>query len=147
MADASRSVERRDDAMPPWVQRAIFWFFGTGVALLIGYWLLLRLRGLLVMLLVALFFSFALEPAVNRLAERGWRRGAATLMLMGVLLLVGLGFVAAIGSVLVNQLTDFVDEAPTYIDDTQNWINDTFDADVNFSDLGQRFQQGGSAQE
>jgi predicted PurR-regulated permease PerM len=147
MADASRSVERRDDAMPPWIQRAIFWFFGTGVALLIGYWLLLRLRGLLVMLLVALFFSFALEPAVNRLAERGWRRGAATLMVMAVLLVIGLAFVAAIGSVLVNQITDFVDEAPTYIEDTQDWINDTFDADVNFDDIGDRFQEGGSAQE
>jgi predicted PurR-regulated permease PerM len=147
MADVSPSVERREDAMPPWVRRAIFWFFGTGVALLIGYWLLLRLRGLLVMLLVALFFSFALEPAVNRLAERGWRRGTATLLVMSVLLLVGLAFVAAIGSVLVSQITDFVDEAPDYIDDTQDWINDTFDADVNFTDIRDRFTEGGSANE
>ena len=28
-------------------------------------------------LLVALFFSFAVEPAVNWLARRGWRRGSA----------------------------------------------------------------------
>ena len=137
----------RGEAMPPWVLRAIFWFFGTGVALLICWWLVLRLRGLLVMLLVALFISFALEPAVNWLAERGWRRGTATLTVM-VVLLVGVGlFIWAMGSVLVNQVTDFVDEAPRYIEDAEAWFNDTFDADVKADDLTQEFQQGGSAQE
>ncbi len=137
----------RGEAMPPWVLRAIFWFFGTGVALLLCWWVVLRLRGLLVMLLVALFISFALEPAVNWLAERGWRRGAATLTVMAVLLLgVGL-FIWAMGSVLVNQITDFVDEAPRYIEDAENWVNDTFDADVKADDLTQEFQTGGSAQE
>lgn len=147
MVDESPTVTRREDAMPPWVRRAILFFFGTAITLVITWWLLIRLRGLLVMLLVALFFSFALEPAVNWLAERGWRRGAATLLVMFGLLIVGLLFIVAIGSVLVNQVTDFVDEAPRYIDDAESWINDTFDADVHAEDLQQQFQQGGSAQE
>jgi len=133
--------------MPPWVRRAILYFFGTGITIFVTWWALVRLRGLLVMLLVALFFSFALEPAVNRLADRGWRRGTATLLVMFALLVVGLGFVAAIGSVLVSQITDFVDEAPTYIQDTEDWINDTFDAEVNFDDLVENFQEGGRADE
>jgi predicted PurR-regulated permease PerM len=66
--------------------------------------------------------------------------------MFGLLLVTAL-FVFAIGSVLVNQVTDFVDEAPRYITDTQDWINDTFDADVNFEDIQQRFQEGGSANE
>jgi predicted PurR-regulated permease PerM len=37
-----------------------------------------RLRSLLVMLLISLFLAFALEPAANLLARRGWRRGLAT---------------------------------------------------------------------
>src|SRR5215203_1674546 len=140
MAELSPPQERRNDQMPGWVRRAILFFFAMVVSLAVGWWLLVRLRGLLIMLLVALFFSFALEPAVNWLAERGWRRGTATLLAMFVLLLVGLVFVAAIGSVLVNQITDFVDEAPRYLDDTERWINDTFNADVNFDDIGDRFQ-------
>ncbi len=145
MADSSPSV--RGDEMPPWLLRAIFWFFGTAVALLVAWWLVLRLRGLLVMLLVALFISFALEPAVNWLAERGWRRGAATLLVMAVLL-VAIGiFVWAMGSVLVNQITDFVDEAPRYIEDAEDWVNDTFDAEVETDDLIEEFQEGGTAQE
>ena len=140
-------IASRGEPMPPWLLRAIFWFFGTGVALLLAWWLILRIRGLLVMLLVALFISFALEPAVNWLAERGWRRGTATLTVMAVLL-VGVGlFIWAMGSVLVNQITDFVDEAPRYIEDAEVWFNDTFDADVKADDLTQEFQQGGSAQE
>ena len=53
-------------------------------------------------------------------------------------------FVVAIGSVLVNQVTDFVDEAPRYIEDAETWINDTFDADVNADDLVEQFQEGGT---
>jgi predicted PurR-regulated permease PerM len=146
MADPA-SPAIRGDAMPPWIPRAILWFFGTGLAIFVAWWLVVRLRGLLVMLLVALFLSFALEPAVNWMAERGWRRGAATLTVMFVLLIAGAIFVWAMGAVLVNQVTDFVDEAPRYIEDAENWFNDTFDADVDFEDLIAEFQQGGSAQE
>ena len=133
--------------MPPWIPRAILWFFGTGLAIVVAWWLVVRLRGLLVMLLVALFLSFALEPAVNWMAERGWRRGAATLTVMFVLLIAGAIFIWAMGAVLVNQVTDFVDEAPRYIEDAEDWFNDTFDADVDFEDLIAEFQEGGSAQE
>jgi predicted PurR-regulated permease PerM len=64
------------------------------------------------------------------------------------LLLLGISFfVWAIGSLLVDQITGFVDEAPTYIEDVEDWINDTFDANVEFDDLIQEFQEGGRAQE
>ena len=147
MADPAPPALRRDDAMPPWIPRAILWFFGTGLAIVVAWWLVVRLRGLLVMLLVALFLSFALEPAVNWMAVRGWRRGAATLTVMFVLLIAGAIFIWAMGAVLVNQVTDFVDEAPRYIEDAEDWFNDTFDADVDFEDLIAEFQEGGSAQE
>lgn len=133
--------------MPPWIPRAILWFFGTGVALFVTWWLMLRIRGLLVMLLVALFLSFALEPAVNWLAERGWRRGTATIGVMVLLLVATVLFVWAMGSVLVNQVEDFVDEAPRYIEDSEDWINETFDAEVKADDLVERFQEGGEAQD
>ncbi len=133
--------------MPPWIPRAILWFFGTGIALYVGWWLTVRVRGLLIMLLVALFLSFALEPAVNWLAERGWRRGTATLGVMALLLVATVLFIWAMGSVLVTQIEDFVDEAPRYIEDTEAWINDTFDAEVKADDLVDQFQQGGDIQD
>jgi len=52
------------------------------VAVLVGAWAAIAifsaLRTLLVMMLVALFLSFAMEPAVQWLARRGWSRGLAT---------------------------------------------------------------------
>ena len=54
-------------------------FLLAGAAVLsIAFWLVVRLRSLLVMLLISLFLTFALEPAANLLARRGWRRGLAT---------------------------------------------------------------------
>jgi predicted PurR-regulated permease PerM len=46
--------------------------------------------------------------------------------------------VFAIGSVLVSQVRNFVDEAPAYVDRIQNWVNDTFNAHVDFNDLADR---------
>ena len=48
-----------------------------------------KLSGLFVLLVISLFLSLAIEPGVNRLARRGWRRGRATaLLLFGVLVAV-----------------------------------------------------------
>ena len=37
-----------------------------------------KLRGLLILVLVSFFIGCAMEPLVNRLAARGWRRSRAT---------------------------------------------------------------------
>ncbi|MBK6504077.1 MAG: AI-2E family transporter [Candidatus Microthrix sp.] len=57
----------------PWIYTAL-----TVASLVLLRVTIYLLRDLLLMLMVALFLSFAMEPAVNWLADRGWRRGAAT---------------------------------------------------------------------
>ena len=131
--------------MPRWVPRAMLLFFGMLIGLGVALWLIIKLKSLLIMLLVALFLSFALEPAVNWLANRGWRRGPATgLVMFTLFLMIGL-FVWAMGSLLVDQVTELVDEAPRYIENTEDWINDTFVLEVDADDLILEFQEGGSA--
>jgi predicted PurR-regulated permease PerM len=125
----------RPDRLPSWVLKAIVVFWVGFVLVEVVEGLVDALRALLVTLLVSLFLSFAIEPAVNALARRGWRRGAAT-GLVFVILLSAVGvFVFAIGSLVVSQVRNFVDEAPAYVEDIERWVNDTFDADVNFDDL------------
>ena len=52
------------------------------------------------LLAIAVFLALAIEPGVNRLARRGWRRGRATaLILFGVMALF-LMFVGAIGTLV-----------------------------------------------
>ncbi len=125
------------DRMPGWVPKgiALFWLGFILVDLVEG--LVVALRTLLIALVVSLFLSFAIEPAVNALARRGWRRGSATGLMFGIIFLLTIVFVAAIGSVVVGQVRNFVDEAPEYVDRIENWINDTFDADVDFDDLAE----------
>ncbi|MCZ7529263.1 MAG: AI-2E family transporter [Acidimicrobiia bacterium] len=117
-------------AVPPWLNRAMVLFFVGLVALFVSYWLLLRLRTLLILVLVSLFLSFAIEPAVNFLARRGWRRGPATGMVFGGVFIIGVAFIAAIGALVANQVSDFIDEAPDYVARTETWVNERFNAEI-----------------
>jgi len=126
-----------DAATPPWpwLLRAVLLFWVTYFVLDAARGLIASLRSLLVILLVSLFLSLALEPAVDRLARRGVRRGAATgLVLLGVVLAVA-GFAFAIGSLVVQQVETFVDDAPAYLQDIEDWVNDRFDANLEFDDV------------
>lgn len=133
--------------MPRWVPRAIALFFVGVAALFTIQWLLERLRGLIVLLLVSLFLSFALEPAVNQLERMGIRRGLGT-GLVFLAFFSGLGlFIFAMGTLVADQVTEFVDEAPGYIEDIEVWVEDNFDVEVNTDELVSEFQENGAASE
>src|SRR5215213_11964727 len=99
-ASADPPESRTDRAVPPWLSRAIALAAGWVVLLFASYWILGRLRTLLIMVLVAFFLSLAMEPAVDRLARRGWRRGSATGLVLGGVLAFTLVFLAAAGSIV-----------------------------------------------
>jgi predicted PurR-regulated permease PerM len=94
-----------------------------------------RLRGLLVMLLVSLFLSFAIEPRVNALARKGWRRGPATGLVFAGVLAASIAFTTVMGSLVVNQVQNFIDEAPEHVQDIEDWVNERFDADVELDEV------------
>jgi predicted PurR-regulated permease PerM len=126
------------DAMPPWIPRALVWFFGGVVTLVVGAWLLGRLRDLIITLLIALFISFALEPAVNALAARGWRRGTATGVVFLVFVALAAVFVFAIGKVVFDEVQNLVDNAPGYIEDGERWLNRTFGLNLSSDTLSEQ---------
>jgi predicted PurR-regulated permease PerM len=99
-------------------------------ALATVYWLFQRLQGLLLILLISLLLAFALEPPVNFLARRGWRRGAATGLVFVGLALVIAAFVAAMSFVVVDQVSTFADEADRYGRQIEDFAKDTFGADI-----------------
>ncbi len=70
------------------------------------------LRSVLLMLLVSLFISFAVEPAVQWFSRHGWRRGSATAAVFaGTLLVVVAGF-GSIIPLLVDQVGDLLRTLP-----------------------------------
>jgi predicted PurR-regulated permease PerM len=123
------------DAMPKWVPRAIALFVLGLASLFVVEWLLGRLQTLLLDVLVALFLSFALEPAVNWLQHRGWRRGWATAAAFVGLLVFSVVFLSAIGAVVVDQVSQFIDESDEYAADVAELINDWFGANISVEEL------------
>jgi len=138
-------MTRESQRMPKWVPRATMLFLG-GVALLAAaVWILIRIRSLIIVILVSLFLSFAIEPAVNWLARRGWRRGIATLAMFTLILLAVAGFLFAMGSVLADQITKLTNEAPGYISQIERWLEDQFGIVLETDSLIAEFSSGGSA--
>ena len=133
------------DRMPRWVPRAIALMMAAVVGLATAAWLLDKLRTLLVVLLVSLFLSFAMEPAVNWLAERGWRRGLGTAAVFGLFALLSAGFVAAMASVLADQIRTLIDAAPGYLADIERWADEQFGVQLDTDELKAQFTEGGSA--
>jgi predicted PurR-regulated permease PerM len=122
-------------AMPPWLPRAIGLFMLGIAGLFVLQWLLLRLRTLLILLFVSLFLAIAIEPAVNALARRGWRRGAATAVVFLGLFVAASGFLVAMGSLVVNQFSSLADAVPGYVEETIAFVNRTFGANLSSDTL------------
>ncbi|MFH2071609.1 MAG: AI-2E family transporter, partial [Actinomycetota bacterium] len=105
-----------DTGMPGWVPRLLVMVFGAIIGLWAAFHVLGRLRGLLILVLISMFLSIALEPGVNYLAKRGWRRGLATgVMFLGMLTLIGL-FIGLMVPLIVNQTIKLVDKIPSYVE-------------------------------
>ncbi|WP_324193748.1 AI-2E family transporter [Nocardia otitidiscaviarum] len=121
--------------LPGWLPRAYLLAAVTVAALVVTFWMLQQLKGLLTILVVSLFLAFAIEPAVNWLAARGWRRGPATgVVFLGVLVVL-VSFVWTLGELVVDQVSSLVDNAPRYADDAVNWTNSTFHTDYSGTDI------------
>lgn len=144
MSDESRWIGDRNEPMPGWLPKAVVLVAAAVAGFIVTVWLVERLRSLLIMILVSLFLSFALEPAVNWLQRRGMRRGVATLGVFVVVLAAIAGFLFAVGTVLSDQVVRLVDDAPGYIEDTQAWLGRR-GIEVNVDELLAEFQAGGAA--
>ncbi|MGH2819794.1 MAG: AI-2E family transporter, partial [Actinomycetota bacterium] len=125
---APPSAEDRTDPKPPlgdhsWVTRAIVTFLLGALALVVLVWLVMRLGSLLLLLIVAFFFSFAMEPAVTWLARRGWRRGAATGVVMLGIFVFTMLMLLSVGGLLFDQAAQLVESGPELIQDAVQRVN------------------------
>ncbi len=119
--------------MPTWVWRGIAVFWLGFIVTVFGRFMFSRLTGLLTLLLVSLFLALAIEPGVNRLAARGWRRGrATTLILLGVLIVTAI-FVVAIGTLVGSQIADLLQNSEQTVTKTVKGINDLFGTHIDAS--------------
>src|SRR5690606_8048739 len=112
-------------------------------------WLVWRLSNLIFMVFVALFVTIAFEPAVHWLEKKGWKRGlAAFAVLVGVVVLA-VGFLAALAPLFIAQVQELIEKLPTMIESFATWLNEQFGLDISVDpeklaeDLGGSLQQIG----
>ncbi len=137
--------------MPSWFARAVLTAAFVIVGVLVTLWVLGRLRGLLFMLFVSLFVAVALEPAVQALSRRGWKRGRATVLVFGGAALLAIGFFAAVVPLFITQAIEISKNFPRYVDQLQQFVGRFTDADAFFeqlrtelSDIGRLLQRYGA---
>jgi predicted PurR-regulated permease PerM len=128
----SDAASRQDpERMPGWMPDAVrltarqlfLVLVGAAFTILIVRWLAHELGGVITILAMSAFLSFALEPAVTWLAKRGWRRGLATGLIMLILLLVGVLLIALIAPAVVGGFRQLVDSGPSLVDRLAAWLD------------------------
>lgn len=93
-------------------------------------WFLIQIRGLLYMVFVSLFIAVALEPAVQFLDRRGWRRGAATGVVFLGVALAGIGLVASVVPVVIVQAADLLSDIPDYVGEVERLVDTWLEIDL-----------------
>ncbi len=138
MAEDAPNADEPDEVGPPgrvrmpgWVPKAVFVFWAGYVGTLVFRWGFSQLTGLLTLLLVSLFLSFAIEPGVNRLVTRGWRRGQATALILITALVVVSLFIGAMGTLIGGQVADLLQNTDQYITRIVRFMNDNFGTKFN----------------
>jgi predicted PurR-regulated permease PerM len=128
--DPDATTARDRDRLPPWIPKLLLLIVLTTFAAYAAFMLIRQLRSLILWLIGALFLSFAIEPAVNWLVHRGWRRGAATaLILFGALLGLGI-MVALMVPLVVDQVQQLVDRAPGWLAEANVYTKRWFDIEL-----------------
>jgi predicted PurR-regulated permease PerM len=124
--------ERR---MPRWVLPAVlvFWAGFLGALSVRFFWS--KLSDLFLLVAISVFLSLAIEPGVNRLARRGWKRGSATALILFGVLTMFLVFVVAIGTLVGTQIAELLTNSETYISDTVKTVNDTFGTNIDAAEI------------
>lgn len=120
---------------PPWLRRGVLLVLAVIAGYQVALWLFFNLRGFLGLLFLAWLFAVGIEPVVDALVRRGWRRGAATGSVMLSLVAVGVGFLAVFGALLVDQLAELVNALPGAVASAVAWSNSTFDTTFEPTDI------------
>ena len=104
-------------------RRLFFVLVSAFLAVLIIRWLTQELSSFLTIIFMALFLSFALEPAVQWLVNKGWKRGAATGLMLGLVFLTGVLLLALIIPAVVTGFKQLFDNAPQLVDRFVGWLH------------------------
>jgi predicted PurR-regulated permease PerM len=115
---------------PPWLTRALIKAALVTMAAILLWQALGALFSLIMVVVTAIFVALALEPPVDWLVRKGWKRGVATgVAMLAVFAAIGAA-VAAFGNMLVSQVVELVQQIPAVYEQVAKWLASRFDAQV-----------------
>jgi predicted PurR-regulated permease PerM len=133
--------------LPPWAW--IWRVLGAAAVVVFAsmafYAFFRSVRDLLIWVFIALFASFALEPAVDWLAKRGWKRGLATGVILFGLVILGILMVSLMIPLLVQQIQSLIKAAPDILQKLSEFTRRWFGVDVSIDALKQQLTDANSA--
>ncbi len=145
-SDLTGDTDSENRWLPPrWILFAVvlFWVGSVVTDVVVLTWG--RVDDLVLLLVLSLFFSLAIEPGTNWLVRRGWRRGRATLLIVfGVLTAVG-AFLGAMGTLIGTQIADLLSNLEVYISDTVTRINNWFGTSIDAAQVIEQFNDPNGA--
>jgi predicted PurR-regulated permease PerM len=121
--------------MPAWIPRLIAMVMLSVLATWAAVWLVTKLRVLLTTLVLALFISFAFEPAVQYLARRGYRRTFATAIVFALAGILGVTFVSITLPPLIVQSASLAAKVPVWLNDLSDLLARRFGITVELTGL------------
>src|SRR5215470_16707887 len=81
-----------------------------------------RLAGFLQIIVISLFLSFAIEPAVDYLAQRGWRRGAATGLVFVAVIVAIAALIALLIPAVVSGTRQLISALPDLVNNLARFL-------------------------
>jgi predicted PurR-regulated permease PerM len=115
---------------PTWIPKLLLQVVVTVFAAYAAFSIFRRLRDLVVWLITALFLSFALEPGVNWLVGRRWRRGTATAVLLFALALLVVMIIALMVPLVIDQVQELVQRLPGFLAEASVYTERWFDIEL-----------------
>ncbi|MDR0627334.1 MAG: AI-2E family transporter, partial [Bifidobacteriaceae bacterium] len=115
---------------PAWITRAAIKVVLVVAGAIITWFVVLKLASLIMVVVASLFVALALEPPVDWLVKKGWKRGLATGVSMLAVAAVLSGLIAAFGSMFVEQVIELVERVPAIYEDVTEWLVKRFDAKI-----------------
>lgn len=138
-APAAAPPTHDDSRLPAWVPRLLLTVVLAVFAAYATFNVVRRLQSLLLWLVASLFLSFALEPAVNWLVRRGWRRGRAAAVVLFGLGLIGLAAVALMVPLVIDQVQELIQRVPAWLEEanvyTERWFDLTLTSEEILEDI------------
>jgi predicted PurR-regulated permease PerM len=139
-----RASHRDPSRLPSWILRLLLLIVAIFFVSYAAFTMFRRVRELVIWLVAALFLSFALEPAVNWLVGRGWRRGLATALVLLGLTMLGVVLVASMVPLIVDQVQELVSRVPDWLERASVYTERWFDVELTSDRI---LEQIGSAQD